>query len=172
MRRFDAVLCWMMWNIREILNWSGGSVSPESVVIWNLITPSSNSKHFCTCGWRGQLTLCPRTSSDIPSSFSGGWNQRRRQATRHTLSALAGTNNVDNAARVCHAPSTSALKRAIGVAATTCSYTDVIDMETLYVKQAFVDGGSSQKRFRPSPMGRAHRYRRRTSHITIVIDET
>lgn len=37
-----------------------------------------------------------------------------------------GTNNVDNAARVCHAPSTVALKRTIGAAATTCSYTDVI----------------------------------------------
>ena len=38
-----------------------------------------------------------------------------------------GTNNVDNAARVCHAPSTVALKEAIGVAATTCSYRDVIE---------------------------------------------
>ena len=37
-----------------------------------------------------------------------------------------GTNNIDNAARVCHAPSTTTLKRAIGVSATTCSYTDVI----------------------------------------------
>jgi molybdopterin-dependent oxidoreductase alpha subunit len=35
-----------------------------------------------------------------------------------------GTNNVDNAARLCHAPSTAAMKHAIGVAATTCSYTD------------------------------------------------
>src|SRR6478609_12097571 len=42
-----------------------------------------------------------------------------------------GTNNVDNAARVCHAPSTTALKRAIGVAATTCSYTDVIDSDLI-----------------------------------------
>jgi molybdopterin-dependent oxidoreductase alpha subunit len=42
-----------------------------------------------------------------------------------------GTNNVDNAARVCHAPSTTALKRAIGVAATTCSYTDVISSDLI-----------------------------------------
>ncbi len=35
-----------------------------------------------------------------------------------------GTNNVDNAARLCHAPSTAAMKHAIGVAATTCSYRD------------------------------------------------
>ena len=37
---------------------------------------------------------------------------------------LLGTNNVDNAARLCHSPSTAAMKKAIGVAATTCSYTD------------------------------------------------
>jgi molybdopterin-dependent oxidoreductase alpha subunit len=37
-----------------------------------------------------------------------------------------GTNNVDNAARVCHAPSNPTLKRTIGASATTCSYTDVI----------------------------------------------
>jgi molybdopterin-dependent oxidoreductase alpha subunit len=42
-----------------------------------------------------------------------------------------GTNNVDNAARVCHAPSTAALKEAIGVAATTCSYRDVIDSDLI-----------------------------------------
>ena len=42
-----------------------------------------------------------------------------------------GTNNVDNAARVCHAPSTTALKRTIGVGATTCSYTDVIDSDLI-----------------------------------------
>jgi len=35
-----------------------------------------------------------------------------------------GTNNVDNAARLCHSPSTGAMKYAIGVAATTCSYKD------------------------------------------------
>ena len=35
-----------------------------------------------------------------------------------------GTNSIDNAARVCHSPSTSALKNALGVAATTCSYQD------------------------------------------------
>lgn len=37
-----------------------------------------------------------------------------------------GTNHVDNAARICHAPSTVALKQSIGAAASTCSYTDWI----------------------------------------------
>jgi molybdopterin-dependent oxidoreductase alpha subunit len=42
-----------------------------------------------------------------------------------------GTNNVDNAARVCHAPSTVALKRSLGVGATTCSYADLIGSEVV-----------------------------------------
>ena len=37
-----------------------------------------------------------------------------------------GTNNIDNAARICHSPSTAAMKQALGVAATTCSYSDWI----------------------------------------------
>ncbi len=37
-----------------------------------------------------------------------------------------GTNNVDNAARICHAPSTFALKQTVGAAATTISYTDLL----------------------------------------------
>ena len=40
------------------------------------------------------------------------------------VARLLGTNNVDNAARLCHSPSTAAMKQALGVAATTCSYKD------------------------------------------------
>jgi len=44
---------------------------------------------------------------------------------------LLGTNNVDNAARLCHAASTVALKQTLGVAATTNSYTDWIDTDLI-----------------------------------------
>lgn len=40
------------------------------------------------------------------------------------VARFLGTNNVDNAARICHSPSTAAMKHAVGVAATTCSYKD------------------------------------------------
>jgi molybdopterin-dependent oxidoreductase alpha subunit len=42
-----------------------------------------------------------------------------------------GTNSIDNAARVCHAPSTATLKGAVGAAATTCSYTDLIGTDVI-----------------------------------------
>lgn len=47
------------------------------------------------------------------------------------LMRFVGTNNIDNAARVCHSPSTVALKQAIGAAATTCSYSDVIESDLI-----------------------------------------
>ncbi|MFQ5459652.1 MAG: FdhF/YdeP family oxidoreductase [Anaerolineae bacterium] len=42
-----------------------------------------------------------------------------------------GSNAIDSAARVCHSPSTGGLKAALGVAATTCSYTDWIGTDLL-----------------------------------------
>lgn len=40
----------------------------------------------------------------------------------------------------------------------------------LYVKSIFVTGGRQLKRFRPAPQGRAHRIRKRSNHVTVVID--
>ncbi len=67
--------------------------------------------------------------------------------------------------------SASIVKKVLDSAVANAGQTGVIDLDTLYVKQAYVNLGASQKRFRPAPMGRAHKYRRRTSHITIVVDE-
>jgi molybdopterin-dependent oxidoreductase alpha subunit len=40
------------------------------------------------------------------------------------VARFLGTNNIDNAARLCHSPSTGAMKATLGVAASTCSYRD------------------------------------------------
>jgi large subunit ribosomal protein L22 len=40
----------------------------------------------------------------------------------------------------------------------------------LYVKEAYVDGGRILKRLRPAPQGRAHRIRKRSNHVTILVD--
>ena len=42
-----------------------------------------------------------------------------------------GTNNVDNASRICHAPSTVALKAGVGATASTCSYSDWIGSDLI-----------------------------------------
>ena len=40
----------------------------------------------------------------------------------------------------------------------------------LYVKTIFVDGGAVLKRMQPAPQGRAYRKRKRSNHITIIVD--
>lgn len=45
-----------------------------------------------------------------------------------------------------------------------------IDEVDLYVKTAFVNVGRILKRFRPAPMGRAYRIRKRSNHVTLVVD--
>ena len=44
-----------------------------------------------------------------------------------------------------------------------------LDVDDLVVSRAFVNEGPRQKRVRPAPMGRAYRYQRRTSSITVVV---
>jgi large subunit ribosomal protein L22 len=40
----------------------------------------------------------------------------------------------------------------------------------LFVKEIFVDGGRQLKRLKPAPQGRAHRVRKRSNHVTLVLD--
>jgi large subunit ribosomal protein L22 len=44
-----------------------------------------------------------------------------------------------------------------------------IEKAALYVKEIRVDGGSMLKRLRPAPQGRAHRIRKRSNHVTLVL---
>jgi large subunit ribosomal protein L22 len=46
-----------------------------------------------------------------------------------------------------------------------------IDVDRLFVHTAFVDGGPSQKRIQPAPMGRAFRILKRSCHVTIGLGE-
>ena len=46
-----------------------------------------------------------------------------------------------------------------------------VDDNILMVKTAFVDGGRMLKRVQPAPQGRAHRVRKRSNHVTLVLDK-
>ena len=45
-----------------------------------------------------------------------------------------------------------------------------VDPEDMVVKTASVDGGMMMKRISPAPMGRAFRIRKRSNHVTIVVE--
>jgi molybdopterin-dependent oxidoreductase alpha subunit len=102
---------------------------------------------FIRVGWDEALDLIAGRirSAATPDAFAlyltaRGITNEVYYAAQKATRAI-GTNNVDNAARVCHAPSTTALKRAIGVAATTCSYTDVIESDLIVLFGSNVANG-------------------------------
>ncbi|MDE5944327.1 MAG: 50S ribosomal protein L22 [Rikenella sp.] len=45
-----------------------------------------------------------------------------------------------------------------------------LEETSLCVKTIFVDGGRQLKRIQPAPQGRAHRIRKRSNHVTIIVD--
>jgi large subunit ribosomal protein L22 len=48
---------------------------------------------------------------------------------------------------------------------------DDVDVDKLYVSEAYVNDGPRSKRIRPAPMGRAYRYQRRIAHIVVKVTQ-
>jgi large subunit ribosomal protein L22 len=46
-----------------------------------------------------------------------------------------------------------------------------VDVDRLFVSEAYVNEGPRMKRIRPAPMGRAYRYQRRIAHIVVKLGE-
>ena len=86
---------------------------------------------FRRVSWDEALDLvADRIRSSSPGRLgfyltSRGQPNENYYAAQKAVRAM-GTNSIDNAARLCHSPSTFGLKDALGVAATTCSYKDWI----------------------------------------------
>jgi large subunit ribosomal protein L22 len=68
-------------------------------------------------------------------------------------------------------PSARLVAKLLSSAVANAEQKGVSDVDRLYVKSIFVDGGSVLKRFLPRAMGRASKIRKPTSHITVVLAE-
>jgi large subunit ribosomal protein L22 len=68
--------------------------------------------------------------------------------------------------------STREIEKVVKSAVANASQKDEnLDVDNLFVETCFINEGPRLKRIRPAPMGRAYRYQRRTSHITIELGE-
>lgn len=63
------------------------------------------------------------------------------------------------------------LRKVLESAVANADQNDTVDVDTLYVKRILIDGGPMLKRFSPRARGRANRILKRSSHITVVVDE-
>jgi molybdopterin-dependent oxidoreductase alpha subunit len=78
------------------------------------------------------------------------------------VARFLGTNHIDNSARICHAPSTVALKQALGYAASTCSYRDWLESDLL----VFI--GSDVANNQPVSMKYIHLAKKRGAKVAVV----
>ncbi|MEN8188343.1 MAG: 50S ribosomal protein L22 [Thermodesulfobacteriota bacterium] len=63
------------------------------------------------------------------------------------------------------------IEKVVESAVANATQDDQIDVDNLFIKKIFIDGGPSLKRIRPRAMGRATGIIKRTSHITVILDE-
>ena len=68
-----------------------------------------------------------------------------------------------------HAASEDVYK-VVASAVANAEHNQRLDRESLWISEAFVDEGPTLKRFRPRAQGRAYRIRKRTSHVTVVVE--
>ena len=69
-------------------------------------------------------------------------------------------------------PSAKLVAKLLNSAVANAEQKGASDVDRLFVKTAFVDGGAVLKRFTPRAMGRASKIRKPTSHITVVVADT
>ncbi|MFN0086783.1 MAG: FdhF/YdeP family oxidoreductase [Blastocatellia bacterium] len=91
---------------------------------------------FARVTWEEALTIAStRAAAAAPNRMAFYLTSRGLTNESYYVAQKAarffGTNNVDNSARICHAPSTVAMKQSIGVAASTVSYKDWIGTDLL-----------------------------------------
>jgi large subunit ribosomal protein L22 len=63
------------------------------------------------------------------------------------------------------------IKKVLESAVANATHDDQADVDKLFVKKIIIDGGPSLKRISPRAQGRATGIIKRTSHITVVLDE-
>ncbi len=80
-----------------------------------------------------------------------------------------GIQDALNILRFSPQPSAKLVAKLLSSAVANAEQKGVADVDRLFVKTIFVDGGTVLKRFVPRAMGRASKIRKPTSHISVVL---
>ncbi len=101
------------------------------------------------------VKVSPRKARLVIDMIRGRYVQEALDILRHSPKAVARR-----------------IEKIVNVAVSNAENNEEItNVDMLYIKEAYVDQGPMLKRFQPRAMGRATKIRKRTSHITVVLDE-
>lgn len=92
---------------------------------------------------------------------------------RLIMNEVRGKRVEDALLMLAYAPQKSAkfIKKVINSAVANAEHNNGCDVDSLYIKTIYGNEGPTLKRWRPRAQGRATRIRKRTSHLTVILDE-
>lgn len=95
------------------------------------------------------------------------------QKACYVLDAIRGKDLQTALGIVTYSPryASSVIKKLLESAAANAENNNNMDTETLYVAECYASDGPTMKRIQPRAQGRAYRILKRTSHITVILDE-
>lgn len=95
------------------------------------------------------------------------------QKACYVLDAIRGKDLKTALGIVTYSPryASSVIKKLLESAAANAENNNNMDTETLYVAECYASDGPTMKRIQPRAQGRAYRILKRTSHITVILDE-
>ncbi|MGL4306103.1 MAG: 50S ribosomal protein L22 [Mycobacteriaceae bacterium] len=113
------------------------------------------------------------TETEFPTAFAKARFVRvTPMKARRVIDLVKGKSVEEALAILRFAPQTASepVAKVIASAAANAQNNFNLDPNSLFVSNAFADDGPTLKRFQPRAQGRAFRIRKRTSHITVVVE--
>lgn len=108
----------------------------------------------------------------MPAQASARYIRVTPMKARRVVDLIRGRSAVEAQAILRYAPwaASEPVGKVLDSAIANATNNNGMNYDALYISEARVDEGPTMKRFRPRAQGRAYRIRKRTSHITIVVD--
>ncbi len=124
-------------------------------------------------GHRSQIKRERNAQKDTRPSAKLSYARVSVQKACFVLDAIRGKDATAALAILSYNPryASSVIKKLLESAIANAENNNGMNTENLYVAECYANKGPTMKRVRPRAQGRAYRIEKRTSHITIVLDE-
>ncbi len=124
-------------------------------------------------GHRSQIKRERNAQKDVRPSAKLSFARVSVQKACFVLDAIRGKSYNDALGLVTYNPryASSLIKKLLESAAANAQNNNGLNPNNLYVAECFANEGPTMKRIHPRAQGRAYRILKRTSHITVILDE-
>lgn len=124
-------------------------------------------------GHRSQIKRARNANKDTRPKAKLSFARISTTKAKYVLDAVRGKDVKAAKAILAYTPRNGAriIGKLLDSAIANAENNNGMDVENLYVEECFADKGPTMKRIRPRAQGRAYRIEKRTSHITIILNE-